>query len=648
MEAWMEEIKKSGEFNEVFYLTQNPDVKQAGMDPIQHYLAYGAEEGRNPSRHFDTAYYLENNPDVANSGFNPLIHYIRHGEKEGRLPCDPGKEKELKVSVIIGVYQGAAYLKPCLDSVLQQTLQSLEIIVVDDGSTDATPAILGDYQKRFKEIKVISGSHEGIVRAREQGIKHSLGAYCLVMDADDWLEPKTLQKLYDKAVEKDYDYISYACFDHDLKGTPHPCPISSMTYAGVGIMETLRGVGRIPLWSKLIKREFLQRIDWQQIPSLKYHADVIPAFWLECLKPKKAFLDECLYHYRRNPESVSYRLGRSSVDTIFLVAEVLEKTARAFHILEREQAGISAYVTEQLKRYRKLVKVSEVNGYFQKKWANSHHAMEIPDQAPPNPPQGYAVSVIIAAYNREAYLKKCLESVLSQTLRNVQVIVVNDGSTDNTQNIVESYLPGHPNLQLINQSNQGALKARCAGVKAASGDYILMVGSDDYLAPSALENCWKAAVAYDLDMVTFNDRRIDTVTGTSLSHYNQSSLCAKFVKQGLYQQIDYEDLPPIVISEDDLVSWLFKLLPQNSAHLNEDLYYRQVHPKSVSHTHMHRWVTDSIALYEYVTKACQKQGALEVHRQFYQWLLWTAHAREDRYPESAKELIAYLESATRL
>jgi len=77
-------------FDRRFYLKQNPDVKKAGLDPIKHYLAYGAADGRNPSENFDGSFYLQNYRDVALVGLNPLVHFLRFGQAEGRMALPPG------------------------------------------------------------------------------------------------------------------------------------------------------------------------------------------------------------------------------------------------------------------------------------------------------------------------------------------------------------------------------------------------------------------------------------------------------------------------------------------------------------------------------------------------------------------------------
>jgi len=84
-------LKKSGLFDEEWYLAEYTDVASAGVvDPVVHYLRYGAAEGRNPSPHFDTRFYLESHPDVAAAGLNPLVHFVKFGREEGRKPAKQG------------------------------------------------------------------------------------------------------------------------------------------------------------------------------------------------------------------------------------------------------------------------------------------------------------------------------------------------------------------------------------------------------------------------------------------------------------------------------------------------------------------------------------------------------------------------------
>jgi hypothetical protein len=82
-------IVRSGMFDRAWYLARYPDVRSAGVDPVRHYLDWGAAEGRNPSPSFDTEWYASGNPDVRRAGLNPLVHYLRYGQREGRAPVPP-------------------------------------------------------------------------------------------------------------------------------------------------------------------------------------------------------------------------------------------------------------------------------------------------------------------------------------------------------------------------------------------------------------------------------------------------------------------------------------------------------------------------------------------------------------------------------
>jgi hypothetical protein len=82
-------IVRSGLFDRDWYLARYPDVRSAGVDPVLHYLDWGATEGRDPSSLFDTEWYASGNPDVRRAGLNPLVHYLRYGQREGRAPVPP-------------------------------------------------------------------------------------------------------------------------------------------------------------------------------------------------------------------------------------------------------------------------------------------------------------------------------------------------------------------------------------------------------------------------------------------------------------------------------------------------------------------------------------------------------------------------------
>ena len=121
-------------------------------------------------------------------------------------------------------------------------------------------------------------------------------------------------------------------------------------------------------------------------------------------------------------------------------------------------------------------------------------------------------SIIVPVYNTEKYIDKCLKSIFSNTYKNFEVIIVNDGSTDKTEDIINKYIKKYDNIIYIKQKNMGLSLARNNGVKKATGDYLLFIDSDDYVEKNLLENINKNiddldVLRYQLNIV-FNDKII--------------------------------------------------------------------------------------------------------------------------------------------
>jgi len=120
------------------------------------------------------------------------------------------------------------------------------------------------------------------------------------------------------------------------------------------------------------------------------------------------------------------------------------------------------------------------------------------------------LSVIIPFFNAAPYLKRCLESVLSQDLAEYEIICINDGSTDGSLPIVEEYADLFENIRIISQQNRGLSNARNRGMEAAAGEYLMFVDSDDYLEKNVLGKLYAECSGHRLDML---DYRVDIVSG---------------------------------------------------------------------------------------------------------------------------------------
>ena len=122
------------------------------------------------------------------------------------------------------------------------------------------------------------------------------------------------------------------------------------------------------------------------------------------------------------------------------------------------------------------------------------------------------VSIIVPVYNSEKYLNKCLDSLVSQTLKNIEIIIINDGSTDNSLKIIKDYESKFSNIICINNENHGIGFSRNCGIEKAKGKYIIFVDSDDYISTSMAEKLYKFSEKNKLDITVCDYYRINEIT----------------------------------------------------------------------------------------------------------------------------------------
>lgn len=136
------------------------------------------------------------------------------------------------------------------------------------------------------------------------------------------------------------------------------------------------------------------------------------------------------------------------------------------------------------------------------------------------------VSVVVPIYNAEKYLNKCLDSIKSQTLNELQVILVNDGSTDNSEKIIDSYVNKYPHIfEKINKKNGGQAIARNCALENVIGEYIIFIDSDDYIEPKMLKEMYENAKNNDSDIVicdyyeVFGNKKIEK---TAMKNFSEN------------------------------------------------------------------------------------------------------------------------------
>ena len=205
------------------------------------------------------------------------------------------------ISVIIPVYNIEAYLKKCIDCVLEQTLRDIEIILVDDGSTDGSGVICDEYSQIDDRIKVIHKVNQGLSCARNDGIKVSSAPYIMFVDGDDWVEPEFCILPYLAARENDADLVYFTynttgknCKTKKMDPKLQPGIVSEKEALMFNVCFTSA------VWLGLYNRNLFSDI-W--FPSGKYYEDMGVSHRLIHAAERICYIDAHLYNYRTNREN---------------------------------------------------------------------------------------------------------------------------------------------------------------------------------------------------------------------------------------------------------------------------------------------------------------------------------------------------------
>ena len=215
----------------------------------------------------------------------------------------------LKVSVIIPIYNVEVYLRQCLDSVENQTLRDIEIICVDDGSTDGSAAILSEYAAKDVRVKVISIPNSGTVVARQEAVAAATGEWCLFLDPDDWLEIDACEKFIAFANADNADIVQCGFFLHDTASRPKAQKMASEAYfncqpmrvEGARLLEKIYLERTLPwnLIGRMIRTSVCKVAFAEQIKAYSINeTDVYAVFHIIAHANALAVMPCQLYHYR--------------------------------------------------------------------------------------------------------------------------------------------------------------------------------------------------------------------------------------------------------------------------------------------------------------------------------------------------------------
>ena len=573
-----------------------------------------------------------------------------------------------KVSILVPVYNVEQYLQECLESLINQTLKEIEIICINDGSTDNSPQILKDYERKDSRIKVINKQNSGYGHTMNVGLDNATGEYIGIVESDDYVALDMYETLYNTAQKYDVDFIKADFFrffveEDGLKLEYNELARGKVEYYNRVLnpaenLDVFRFI--MNTWSGIYKNEFIKKynIRHNETPGASYQDNGF-FFQTFCRASKVYFLNKPFYMNRRdNPNSSikskdkvycmsnEYRYIKDFLNKnlelkakfiyvysikkyhnfLFTYNRVAEEHKRsfikhfsaefkkaqedgeldkslfwekewntlnriiddpeAFHFetlmyieASKQRAEIRRYrdlynVTKKkfkdAEKYIKLYKESQKNSekymklykesqkkseknmklykesqkklnrifkshsykigrgitFLPRKLRNSIRPKkidEVPNQITKS--TSLKVSVILPVHNAEPFLRQCLESVIHQTLSDIEIICINDGSTDGSLAILKEYAAKDLRISIIDQENRFAGVARNRGLEVTKGEYLSFLDADDFFELTMLEDAYTKCKQSNADFVVFrsdhyfnDDNRYESCEWTIKKH----------------------------------------------------------------------------------------------------------------------------------
>ena len=564
-----------------------------------------------------------------------------------------------KISVIIPIYNSENFIKECLNSLINQSFKNFEIIGINDGSTDNSLKILKEFEEKDERIYLKTQNNLGAGIARNVGMKMAKGEYLIFLDSDDIFNETMLEELYAKIKGNNLEIVICNSNSFDTLNnkkifygkrysfSDEQMMILNKNFSSLNIEKDFFDLFIWWPWDKIFKKKFIENLGIE-FQNLKSTNDLFFICSAVISSNKITFLDKVFINHRVNIKTSIENSREKSWDNFYYALKELKNFIKIKGLYKRFKQDFINYVASF-----SIWHLETMNGksfcFLYKKirneWWNEFGVSKRP--------QNYfyhrniyiklkiilesdlreidikindtkidylnekkkncipKVSVIIPVYNAEKYLSNSLNSIINQTLKNIEIICINDGSFDNSLKILNYFKEIDNRIIIINQKNKGVNFARNEGLKIAKGQFVLFFDSDDILIKDALEKLFELSVKNKLEILYFNSKIIfdDKIIENDYPnniHYKVNSNnnfkngneiflkfinenkwifspCSQFIKNSVLLNNKISFLEGIKF-DDNLFSFNLISYINNGLEINEIYYLKMLHYKTFKKT----------------------------------------------------------------
>lgn len=435
------------------------------------------------------------------------------------------------ISVIVPVFNGEKYLEEFLDSLHTQTLRNIEILLVNDGSTDSTPDILESFCQKDYRARVITQEQQGAGAARNAGYDLAQGEYLSFLDADDILNTRMLEKMLARARNTGADVVFCRCDGLDaMTGRKFNMDwalrlgqIMSMTdgyFSNADLKHTAFRFCNGWAWDKLFKHEFVKsnNLRFQHLP---YANDAYFVRMAVILAERMAVVEDCLITHRMRDKSSVSNSRETAPEIFYEMLKGIRDGLVERGLYESEKKGFHTRVTDYVTWHYDTM--CEPHKY---KLRSFLRKVVLPDFGLSDPPDGFSytpelepgiraicwdrhfkapkVSIIVAGQDAAHRVEACLERILYQSYDDLEILFIDCGSTDSTVDLVKTMVEQDHRLRVFTHGlAAGATMGEAFnfGMELATGAYVAFCEATELMPFTAVENLLRNALETKSDVV---------------------------------------------------------------------------------------------------------------------------------------------------
>lgn len=517
------------------------------------------------------------------------------------------KDEDFLISIVIPIYNAEKYLEECLNSIKNQTYKNFEVIMVNDGSKDESETICKRFSEDDSRFRYFTKSNGGVSSARNLGLDNVKGDFITFIDSDDWIAEKHLELLIN-SIKKTNSDIVVSCYKEFDNIDTYYTIVYTKQEKNLLNFEKMNRDDFLTIFpklmsinvcfnnavAKLFRKELVNNLRFDT--SIKYGEDLDFYFSLYLNVESVSYVDELTYVYRIHGDSTTSNFNQ----------EYAEQELSIFKKMFKKIQEIGLPTIHYFNKFQKLLK-ARVN-YIKNKVLLNEHLDFLKNIEETVTYPNTLISVVIPIYNVSPYLRLCLESIENQTYPYFEVLLVNDGSRDNSEDICQEFINKDKRFRYFEQENLGLSAARNTGILNSKGEFITFIEGDDFVVPNYLAELYQSALKNDSEIVIGSYKKFNEndnnyyihVFDYKEEHFNQNELIQKrgiefetswgiLFHKRLFEMI----LFPVGKSIGDCFT-NFKLFMESckASYIHKDLYIHRIRKGSLSALLTEKYFTD--------------------------------------------------------